>query len=225
MARSEFFIPQPQPIPSFEKEISYSKTSGHVEVARETTLRMQNYFDGAVNWPWHVEYLEAQTLVMVEAAKKGLLANPQAVRDIGLIDPPTYNALLDMNKQYEEDDPAPEDAEAFARMQLGFGMIPEITERSGLPKGFSRLHLVEPPFTTEEVMGRIHEVEVTVKKLRDKKIDPKMSLINQPSVLRTYLVFEAMATMPLRNPLSDKNNFTEEAYINMRERFSDPANR
>lgn len=211
MPSPDFYNPYEPVNRPFESSIEFNVPQSAPEVAAETKKKIQIYFNHPNFWRLHAPYIHNQSLDLVESARRGFLSNPQAVRNIGLIDPPVLDALDLMNKQYSEEEPSPEDAESFARMYIAFGMVPDIAVSSGLPAGYSRSLLLQPPFTVDEVLGRIHEVGITLGRMRDEKIPRNQNLVNMPYVLRSYWTLDAMGRMPLRNPLSDLASFIDEA--------------
>lgn len=199
MGRNELISPTPD-FGGFQFEIEYNDGFTPNEMAGRTAEIINDYFRRDPNWKMKSIFLARQTLPFVQSAKQGFLDNPQAVRNLSLIDPDNLKAFKEMNNRSKEDAPNTDDSEAFSRMYIGFGMVPEMAVQAGLPKGFSRIQLLEPPFTTAEVLGRINEVGVTVRRLKNGLIDQDEDILNLPGLLRTYWTFKAIETIPLKTP-------------------------
>ncbi len=195
-------------------------------VANGTLIRADRYFKGTP-FIGDKTYLKTRTLPVINSARKGLIANPNAVRNLGLIDPETLEAFEYMVKDEGEGfEATKEDFEAFSRMQLAFGRVPEMAMASGYPDSFPR-RVISPPFTVAEVFGRIHEVERTIERIIDDKFDPEEPIILQDSVLRTLWTLQAIGSTPLVQT-NASDGFSPETLSSiemLRAKFQDPASR
>ncbi len=212
-------------VPSFQPEIVYANPEDNpAAVAGATAKIMDRYMAAIPALSWEIRFLSNQTLGLVYSARKGLLANMQFVRNLGTVNLNHLDALLQMNRAYSEDGPDQEETETFARMYLAFGIMPDIATHEMLPKGYSRRGLLEPPFTLEELYGRIHEVGSHVKSFIGGRINPTQDMLEQPGLLRTYWAFQAMGYMPERNPFVDKPTLSDTIDA-LRGKFQNPADR
>lgn len=219
MSRLELeFTPHDERLP-FQTEIRYDSIPP-VEVATRTVNIMNGYFGGKYILDPGIElgYLSNQTIDFLYAARKGFLGNFQWIRNIGKMNPEHLDSLLRMNKPFSEEGPESEDTEAFARVYIAMGMLPDVATHGNLPKGFSRRGVFEPPFTIPEVFGRFKELEIQVRRLTGKRVDPDTNPFNHPPLFRTYHTFKAIAEMPERNLAEDNKD-------RLAAKFADPNNR
>lgn len=220
----EFSPQEPRP---FQPEIVYANPEDSPPaVARATAVILDRYFAGLSTPSWETRYLANQSLGLVDSARKGFLGNMQAIRDLGKVEAPILDALLQNNKPYSEEGPSDEETESFARMYLAFGMLPYVAAHEMLPGGFSKRGVLEPPFTAEELFGRIREVGVNIKWIVGGRISQNQDLINRPGVLRTYWAFQAMGSMPDREPTADTlHGFKQETIELLAEKYNKAGDR
>ncbi len=210
----------------FQPEIQYGNPEDSPPaVSRVTATILDRYFSGLIEpGSWEMRYLANQTLGLVYSARKGFLGNMQALRNLGRLDPKVLDPLLRMNREYSEEAPADEETESFARMYLAMGMLPYVAAHESLPNGYSRRGFLEAPFTTEELIGRIHEVGHNVRLVVGGRIHPRQDLIGRPGALRTYWMFQAMGSMPDREPFGDAVQFQEETLNSLAEKYKSDSN-
>jgi len=218
------------------------ETSPYKTIANGTIVRMNRYFVkasedevGAIKYKEIKDqrikdrvYLQTRTLPMVDAARRGLIANPQAARNLGRIDPETLEAFEYMIKDEGESfEATQQDLEAFTRMQLAFGRVPEMAIASGYPSNFPQAEIAAP-FTVAEAFGRVHEVGRTIERMIDDRIDTDTPLVLQTGVLRTYWTFQVMGSTPLKMPDEPGDGLSPELMSSiemLRAKFQDPRNR
>lgn len=211
--------------PAFQQEIVYTNPKETpVMVANETTKILDSYFDRRIDPRRDVNFLANQSLSLVYAARKGFLANMQMIRNLGTVDLNHLDALLQMNRAYSEDGPDQEETETFSRMYLAFGIMPDIATDKLLPQGYSRRGILEPPFTLEELYGRIYEVGAFIKGIIGERIKPYTNGVNHPGVTRGYWAFNAMGNMSERNPFVDMSTLNE-TVESLRQKFQNPEDR
>lgn len=198
----------------------------HVEVATRTIDKFEEYFSepDSEDWSIHAEYLDTYTKGFLGSVKRGFINNVNAIRDPRRIDHGVLTAIEAM-KMREEVMATPDDMEAFSRFTIALGLIPEIAVAIGFSVGLSRSQLFEAPFTVGEFLWRISETTDSVGMLINKEVAPDRPLIIQPQVFRAWGVFEAIKHMPLRSPIGQDDEFTQETVAALRGKFADPANR
>lgn len=211
---------------SFQPSIEYEDPSRtHVTIARVTTGLLDHFSEGRIE-PWGINILKKDTLSLVRAAEKGFLGNIQMVRDIERIDSEHLNTLLGMNKKYSEEPTPDEDTEAFLRFYLAFGMMPELAQHAFLPKGFSRRGNLEPPFTTEEIHGRIREVGSTINQIANRGISAPEDIMGELPLLRTYWTFWTIGNTRIRTTETDSHAGINQGVLeDLANKFSDPGKR
>lgn len=174
------------------------------EIAGTTVDKIETYFSEegqGDRWDYHKEFLAGYTLAFLDRVRAGFLANPQAVRNLSMVDNDARKASEEIGKEFREDEPDNDDNEAFSRFRIAQGMLPDIALSLGFPILPGRRQMFEAPFTRGEVIGRIYESEITIGEFKDRKIKTERAmLLSAPEVLRTWGVFKTIEAMPMRSP-------------------------
>lgn len=195
---------------SFQSSIEYEDPSRTpVAIAKATAGLLDHFSEGEIE-PWGIDMLKRDTLSLVRAAEKGFLGNMQMVRSIEKINPEHLSALIDMNNKNSEEPTPDEDTEAFLRFYLAFGMMPDLAQHAFLPKGFSRRGNLAPPFTIEEVHGRIREVGSTIHRIANRGAGAPQDIIGEPPLLRTYWTFWTMGNTQIRTTETNSDTAFED---------------
>lgn len=200
------------------------ENSPYIGLANQTLFHMREYcFGDGLSFAGRA-FLKNRTLGVVDTAQKVLVYNPQAARNLGRIDQMAIDMFDLMRRElYAEDFPENGDSEALSRMLLAFGMVPHMAKVSGLPDGVSQ-HEFEPPFTAEEVLGRIHEVGITIDRIAEAKLDVGKPLLENLGLLRTIWTFQGMGGIRLRTDDTFPPE-VERSLKSLKQRFADEGNR
>jgi len=213
----------PQEDRPFQPQIEYSDPSKNpVTVAKMTSNILDRFFDGTVD-DWLIKLLSGDTLDLVYSARKGFLSNIESFSRTHMVDLKSFEYFLKKQKTYSSDDPNGEEREAFSRVFIAFGVLPEIAHHKLLPKGYARRGNMGPPFTTTELNERINELGLQIRQIVGGNVNPNEDLIGKPPLLRTYWTFHALANMPERSIEADNISGIKESTLEaLAEKYSDP---
>lgn len=213
-------------MPPFQPEITYKNPADNpVAVAATTTNIIDQYFAMGTYGDWEANFLANQATDLVYSARKGFLYNLHQIKDVGKVDPNILNHLWKLRKPLSN--PDIEDTESFARLNIAFGILPEVASHPLLPDGFSRRQMLEPPFGIYETYNRIKEIELYIGRVKNSEVDPRITnILNEPGLFRTYLAFQTVGSMPIRNPLaSNIEDFRQSTLESLKEKFANPKDR
>ncbi len=179
----------------FQSSIEYQDPNNTpVKVARKADAILDKFYGGQITNADR-SWLLNQALSLVYMARKGFLNNMDLLRNLGRITPDTLDELLRYNKPYSEDSPGDEETETFSRVYIAFGALTDFVTHPLLPRGFSKRGMLEFPFTTEELYGRIEEMGEEIVNVGTRKISRRVDPLARPSLLRTHLTFYTMGNM------------------------------
>lgn len=209
----------------FQPTIEYQNPNNTpVAVARKADAVLDRFYTGSITNTDRT-WLLNDALSLVYMARKGFLNNMDLLRNLGRIKPDTLDKLLKYNRQFSEETPGDEETETFSRVYIAFGALTDFAAHPLLPKGFSKKGILEFPFTTEELYGRIIEMGDEIVNVGTKRIDPRIDPLRRPSLLRTHLTFYTMGNM---DPLIEDGTIGGigmQTLENLANRFKNPLDR
>lgn len=204
----------------FDPEVIYNTEYRHPHSVAESTATFMDMYLNRQFWrdmkPAQ-EFLQETTIPFVDSAREGLTENIHKIRkNPFIINPSLLQTLFGRQATHRKEDVS-QMTEDFQYSVVVFAFMPSETKsESFFPDGFPRRGALAPPFTIREFIHRYNEMEYHLTQISNQKeeneqwrdvfdklhehgekINP-VTLLSNPSFLRTYAFFKTASTLPLK---------------------------
>lgn len=200
-------------------------------VAQGTSDIFSLYFNyGIPHFEVAKNFLIDYTLPFVDNMRAGFAQHPNRVDKIGIGDTEDYKRVMEVDK--ESTLPKDETLELFDFALVTMAIMPEVAfqrykdvEENEQIVTFSRIGMLQPPYTLEQTRKRIRELWVETYKVAMQQTDPDVKFFENPGLIRTTLFWDVCRDVPMVNPQEMLKDEEMKKMIELAERFKDPQNR